>query len=398
MKSKARLILTAVIVTLFLFPVTGFGQGTVNLEPLVSVDSEEAVRGKVKIEPMITVGSRMDTNFYKAETDEKDVYTYFVKPGFKLGYETPKSKISLKYTLNANYYDGDKDDYVGHSAILSGEIKPFARLTLGLKDSYSKTRDPGQADKFSNSVSREKYFVNRLNPTLLYEFGNKFSLGFGYMNTITDYDSSASEGSTEHKGILDLTYNFTPTTHIGLKYQHWKRDYDRLTSDYDSDELGLIFAKQFRRFSFEAGGGYHRRTFDNSIIDDINTFSYQLAASWKGANRSKFKFSVGQNFNDSGTGNSYFKETQFSLSAGRTFREKISTNIGAKYRVSDYETSNRKDNTYSISASLGYMLRKWLNFKIETGHEKRDSNFSGYDYDNTYIMGNIDVRYDPSIR
>jgi len=401
MKDKMgyKFILTIIVASLF-FHTPGFGAGRVDLEPLVSVDDSYgtyAGKGKIKIEPMITVAARKDSNFYKSETDEKGVYTYLVQPGIKVGYETGKSDIFLGYTLNATYYDGDRDDYLGHTLNFSASTKLFSRLALALQDSFYKTRDPGRADKFSNSVSREKYFINRLTPKVLYEFENKFSFGLGYQNTITEYDQAGNEGSEEHKGMLDLIYNFTPTTRLDFQYHRWERDYDLTTSDYKSDQVNLIFAKQFRRLSLEAGGGYHKRRFDNGELDDMDVFSYRLAASWQGGQRSGINFAAERNFNDSCTGNSYFKETQFSLSANRVFRE-ILTNIKGKYKISDYMTDDRKDDTFSISADLGYMINKWLTFNIGAGYEKRDSNLAGYDYENKYIMGNIDFRYSSASR
>jgi len=127
------------------------------------------------IKPEIGGTTGLETNFYKAETREREVYTYNIKPGIRLGYETGKSSLSLNYWLNALYYKdksdvpegqrkADDDDYVGHTGFFSAKTQPYRRLILRLDDSYHKTRDASQADRFSNSVKREKYFINRLTP------------------------------------------------------------------------------------------------------------------------------------------------------------------------------------------------------------------------------------------
>lgn len=395
MKHKIKLLLTYVILLSFFIPFTA-NAGKVDLTPLVSVESEESFgKHKIRIEPMITVGLRMDSNFYKADEDEKTVYTYNLRPGIRFGYETAKSSLFLSYRLDATYYDGDSDDYTGHTAALSARTKPFARLSLGLEDSFFRTRDPGSSDRFSNSVSREKYFINRLTPSVIYEFGEKFSLGLRYRNTFTEYDDSDSEGSVENRGILDLIYNFNPRTHLDLQYSRWKRDYDRNTSDYTSDQFNIILAKQLKRLTVEIGAGYHKRRFSESELDDISTFSYKVAALWQNEDRSRFRFTAERNFNDAGTGNAYFRENRFTLSAARTFRERLTASLSASYGISDYETSSRKDDKYNISAKLGYMLNQWLSLNIEAGYEARDSNLAGYDYENKYIMGNLGFRYDP---
>ncbi len=411
-KTDHKLLPILILLMVLFFPATGFAEGKITMGTMVSVDSEEADTGrnKIIIKPMISAGSRWDSNFYKADTDERGVYTQVIRPGIALGYKTAKSSILFDYTLDAYFYknqhgvssdrqEANADDYLGHSARLSASARPFDRLTLGVENSYYMTRDPARESNFTNSTSRANYFINKFSPSLLYEFGDKFSAGLKYQNSLTDYDRSDIEGSVEHRGIFDLIYNFTPTTHLDIEYAHWKRDYDISSTDYDSDEVRLTLRKQFSHFSLEVGGGYHKRSFDDRSMDDMDMFSYRFAFSGKPGEKSSIMFAAEQDFNDSGSQNAYFKATRFTLSAGYTFWEKILAKIEGKYNISDYESGaykGREDDTYSISGGLGYMFNKWVNFGVSGGFETRDSNWESYDYDNKYIMGNIDLCYDPT--
>ena len=78
---------------------------------------------------MMTVSGQLDSNFYKTESDEREVYTYVVRPGVQIGLTTAKSKVSFSYTLDAYFYDeksavpigaqpADEEDYAGHWANL----------------------------------------------------------------------------------------------------------------------------------------------------------------------------------------------------------------------------------------------------------------------------------------
>ncbi|QTA85510.1 outer membrane beta-barrel protein [Desulfonema magnum] len=411
-RTSQNLLPILVIFMVLFFSVTGYAGGKITIGAMISVDSEEADTraNKIIIKPMISAESRWDSNFYKADTDERGVYTQVIRPGIALGYKTAKSSILFDYTFNAYFYKNqhdvppdlqgaDADDYVGHTARLSALTRPFDRLTLGLEDVYYMTRDPARESNFSNSTSRAKYSVNRFSPSLLYEFGDKFSAGLKYRNTLTDYDHSNIEGSVEHRGIFDLIYNFTPTTHLDLEYAHWKRDYDRNTADYNSDEVRLTLRKNFSRFALEVGGGYHKRNFDDTSLKNIDMFSYRFAFSGKPGEKSSIMFAAEQDFNDSGTENAYFKGTRFTLGAGYTFWKKLLARIEGKYQISDYESGDykgREDDTYGISGRLGYIFSRWLTFGISGGFETRDSNWEKYDYDNKYIMGNIDLCYDPA--
>ena len=238
---------------------------------------------KFKIKPRVSTGWRLDSNFYKEETNEREVHTYLVRPGIDFGYETAKSLIHLDYTLDAYYYDdidsypaGEKtDDYVGHTLSLKTRTKPFDRLTLGLDESYYDTRDPLQSDVLSNKQVRDEYSINRLTPRIIYEFGPKFTAGLRYRWTELDYESSLLEDATDHRGMFDLIYNLRRRIAIDLRYQHWEIDYHMATPDYTSDQIELLLKKRFHYFSLEAGGGYHERRFDDSDMEDIDTFSFQ---------------------------------------------------------------------------------------------------------------------------
>ncbi|OQY58400.1 MAG: hypothetical protein B6245_12035 [Desulfobacteraceae bacterium 4572_88] len=382
--------------------------------------SKPVIGSAFSIKPEIEGTTGLDTNFYKAETQEREVYTYNIKPGIRLGYETGKSSLSLNYWLNAFYYkdkgdvpDGqrkaDDDDYVGHTGFFSARTQPYRRLILRLDDSYHKTRDASQADRFSNSVEREKYVINRLTPMIFYEFENRFSLGLRYHYMVTDYARDDAEDSVEHRGTLDLLYHFTRTLNLDLQYQHWNRDYDRISSDYTSDQFDLILRKQFKYFSFEAGGGYHTRSFEKESLDDMDMFVCKFVI--RGQNppapesspRSHILFSVEQNFNDSGSGDDYFETFRIRLRAGHTFMKKILTNAECSYKKNDYETRTgliqlREDDIYGLSVGAGYKFNEWLTFTIGTGYEKRDSNLAGYSYDNTYVKAGINFYYDLSGR
>ncbi len=379
---------------------------------------------KFTIKPKISASWRVDTNFFKAENIEREVYTYAIQPGIDIGFRTAKSKILVDYTLNIyRYHDRDPvppgqrpasdDDYNGHTLIFQARHKLTDRLLIGLDDSYYKTRDPAQTDRFDDSVAREKYFVNRLTPMIYYDFGEKFTLGLRYRNTVIDYldDAGIYEDSTEDRWMFDLIYNFSRTASFDLEYQHWQKDYDIATSDYTSDQINLIFRKEFKVVSFGAGGGYHERDFDNPALNDIDVWNYiiTILAEKEGPEedsppRSYIRLSSERNFNDQGLGDNYYIATTFTLDAGRVFMEKIKVDITAYYQNSKYErtygltpegtTALREDDTFHISADIGYMFTDWLTFTITGGYKDRDSNLAGYDYLNKYFIAKLDFSYD----
>lgn len=371
------------------------------------------------IKPKVAAQWRVDSDYYRAGEDfEREVFTYLVQPGIELGIETAKTELLLDYTFDAYYYDDkdpipigeeptDENDYGGHTGILKARYRPFSRVLLGLDNSFYKTRDPAQSDIFNNAVIREKYFINRVTPMIFYDLGHKFSVGLRYRNTETNYSREDLEDSTENRGMFDFIYNFTRSTSLDFEYQCWKRNYDLTTSDYTSNQVSLIFRQQFNYFSFEAGGGYHKREFSDPALEEIDIPTYRIAI--LGQNppaperdpRSYFSLVDELNFNDQGLSEDYFKAHRITLSAGHLFLEKLLVAITGYYQNSDYESPSvfaivdRKDDDYNVSGTIGCKLTNWLTLSVTAGYEERNSNIDFFDYENRYYMARLE--FGPSL-
>jgi hypothetical protein len=369
------------------------------------------------LKPKLSTTWRVDSNYYKVETGEREIYTYLVQPGIDLGYETAKSLILLNYTLDVYLYDdqdpypsgAETEDFIGQTLTLKTRTRPTDRLTLGADDSYYDTRDPWQSDVLSNRAVREKYFINRLTPRMEYEFGRKFSAAARYRWTVLDYDPNELEDSEEHRGIFNLLYNFRRRAALDLQYQHWNMEYDQDTSDYTSDQIELSLKKQFHYFSLVAGGGYHERSFDDRDLDDIDTPSYRIELLGQnpptgGPKKSHLKLSAVQDFSIWHDEGDYHVARRFTLDAGYVFKRKIPLRIVGAYQNSDYERfrgltpsgniEKREDDSYGTQGSLGYLIRDWILLSASVGYEERDSNLAGYSYDNNYYMIKLDFAYD----
>ena len=83
-------------------------------------------QGKAIIKPLIAGSWQADSNFYRAEIREREVYTYLLQPGIILGYETAKSQVILDYTLDAYWYrdqdtvppgeqPAEENDFIGNA-------------------------------------------------------------------------------------------------------------------------------------------------------------------------------------------------------------------------------------------------------------------------------------------
>ena len=407
MKDKLRLarikkVFFSILMILFFisfFPVMG------SAEPIIT------------IKPTVTVSGRLDSNFYKTENNEREVYSYLLQPGIQLGVETAKSKVNFFYTMDAYFYDdksavppgeypAEDENYIGHYAVLDASNTITDRLTLGLKDSFYRTRRVDLYDEFADSTERREHNVNRLTPRVYYDFGNRFSIGLRYRRQDIDYDDSSSSDSVEHRGVFDLIYNPSRTTTLDLDYQHWKLNYDQGVSDHTSNQVRLILQKRYKYFSFDAGGGYHKRHFEDPGFAEGDIFYYKLAIGGQnppsfGIGRriyerdslgikSHIYFDAERNFNNLGD---FRTENRFTLSLGHLFLEKIKGGLRGYYKIEDYENISRKDDTYGISGSIRYFFNDRWNLLFITGKEDRDSNVSGFSYENVYLTLSLEFSY-----
>jgi polysaccharide biosynthesis protein VpsM len=391
-----RLILVTVVLILACFPVTAMCQG------------------RMVIQPYIETGFQHDSNFFKSENDTKSVNTYYVKPGIEIGYTTDKSLIGIGYSLDFFRYD-DRDDYLpgqrtaedldytAHTGRFFAQTQATDRLRLELDNLFYVTRDAGFAETNDNSVDRFKYTLNSFTPGLVYDFGEKFGLGLKYNNLYIDYsddDIGEGEDSIENRGIITLLYYFSSRTLFDLDYQFWKRDYDKDSVDYTSNQIMVNLEHQFNQLTLRGGVGYHKREFDDPIAlgdrgaqDDFDEFVWAFSGTWEFPKSSLF-MEFASNYNNSGAGNVYLTSTRLTGRFTHQLMEKLRVMFYGYYQDADYETSNRDDDRWLVSLIGEYMINDYFTLALSGGYEERDSNEAGRDFDNQYILANIRFNYD----
>jgi hypothetical protein len=366
--------------------------------------------GKIVIQPKIQSGIEAHSNYWKAEDQEVSVNTYFTKPGLVFGYETAKTEIAVDATADAYWYDdqdtpppgvrdASDDNYVGVTGEARINHQLTDRLNVGMSDQIYVTRDPARADGNSNSVSRDKYTINYLEPNAYYEFADKFGIKAKYRNTVTDYEKDL-EDSTEHRGVFDLYYNLNRSSAVYVDYQVWERTYDQTSSDYLSNQVSLNYETKFNYFSIKGGAGYHNRSFDDDTLDDLDLFTWKIQLKGQDPDstlkttKSRLALDVGQEMNDDGTGDNYFTATFLRFEGGYRLFNRLEGSVKAAYQNSDYKTDNRDEDTYLASARLAYQALDFLALGVEGGYETRDSNVNGNSYDDTFVLLTLDIDYD----
>jgi hypothetical protein len=371
----------------------------------------QAVAADITLEPLLNVGTRFENNYYRSENDNHPVMTYLLQPGINLGYKGAKTEAFMNYTLDNYFFKdsksrtsgqhlADDDNYTGHTLNANGRYRATRRILLGLDETFYDTRDASQSDRLSNSVSRNEYRQNHIVPGIFYNF-DPFTMGFRYLNTVTDYTDSTLEDSNENRGILDLIYKLNNTVSLDAEGQHATMTYDKNTPNYTADQFRLIGKKNFRTFVIEAGLGYQKRTFNSSRFDDYDSLIYHINVNSTQDLKTGLHVVLNyvSDYNDRGvldsTGSmNYFFAQRINLDLNYDLSKRLNAGIGGYYQNSDYIKYIRRDDIYDVALNGKYLLTQWLWLSLSGGVENRDSNMSGYSYVNPYVMGGLNFAYD----
>ncbi len=391
--------------------------------------SMDIAYAKIQLKPMITVTVQRDSNFYRTEVNEREVYSYGVNPSINLESKSKKTSVSVNYGFTYNWYDykdaaltpeqtaRDKDNFTAHDFTFHGDYSITPKMAAGLGASYNKTIDEAHGDDLSNSLDRREYDIYRLAPRFKWAMGKKkHSVELGYNYTNIDYAEEQYEDSTENRFKVDLNYNWTPYHKSDLQYQYWQTGYsgglgeDR-ASDYQANQIQLLHNIQFKHWSLEAGIGYQLRTFDDNSMDDLDGVVGSLSVESGDlfellGKKAVVTANIQRNLNATDGGEGYFTADRLTCTVGYNIIAGLESRFEGVWQRSNYENGTfdgREDDRYDFSGIFGYKWR-WLTAEIKGGYEWRDSNwdrgqapnYEGYDFDNTYIAAMLSAGVDTS--
>ncbi len=395
---------------------------------LTIVAGISSVHAKIQLKPMITVQVQQDSNFYRTEVNEREVITYGVTPGINLASKTPRSNIYANYSFTYNSYDYqdppstpeaaayDRDSFVEHAAMLEADYAINHLTTAKLASSYHKTIDQAHGDALSNEMERREFDIFRIRPLIKGTFPiiKRFPLQLAYRYSNLDYEDPEYADSTEDRIMVDTYYKLGSgiLEHaVGIQYHHWWTKYSggspaNDTSDYQSDQIRLTGQYQLEDITLDAAAGYQWRTFDDENMEDLDAASISLALNSGELLRilgrkadATVKYIRNLNATDGGDG--YFVADRFSFDLGYNIFRGIESKANGYWQNSQYEEGlydGREDDSYGLSGMLGYkwsiLGNKAVYVALKGGYEWRDSNFPGYDFDNTFLAAILSADMD----
>ncbi|MFH1201404.1 MAG: outer membrane beta-barrel protein [Candidatus Omnitrophota bacterium] len=356
------------------------------------------------IHPFLKIHEEYNDNIYLTDSDKEGDWITTVSPGFEI-----KPHLNSEHELTLGYL-ADFEYFADHAGENSENHKTDADLKLTFNDWHI---------NFNNMFH---YYVDQLRiedtnriprtqdhaSTKVTRTSTNMDLSLGYTYRLERYRTDEAIGSyfgqalnyrdlerDEHEGELEAALKFWPKTSLLLSGVLGTLEH-RTGKKPDSDFFEILTGlrgEPTKKCTVEAKIGYRGSDYDDPA-DDFEGLVFRGNLTENFTERDSLRLDFVRTVEDTNYQNNAFYENSFINARYRHgFTDRIAGYIDASYQVNYYptettegsETLNRDDNFWSAGASLSYDLTKWIACEIKYLFRTRDSNISGYDYNNNRI-------------
>lgn len=385
--------------------------------------------GEVSVTPRISAGLTYDDNIYLDPSDEKSDVSTIVSPGIDLNLTSQTAELLLSYNPTYSVYTRfPENNYLGHSANLTGWTEVVGGTRLEISDTFLYTEDPISETDTTVRRGREPYWNNTAEVGLVNRFGAENVAGLRYAYFVNENDDPTVEDRSYHNPKALMTYWFSPnqyavdleggytvsefdisedyeelagrvrlTKRFGrrfdayLEYNHEITDYLEEGEDYQVYSPLVGFAWQERQNTrFAASFGYFYQDNDISEDDDGIVGTLETAYAWAEGSAVTLIADAGYDKASFGSENLGFNP-YFSLSGTVThpLGRRVTGNLFGGYRRNQYtdEEPDREDTIWRAGCGLAYQALPWLTLRLDYLFQDVDSNVDEEDYtDNRGIL------------
>ncbi len=248
------------------------------------VPSHAKAAAQVTVTPRFSLEAYYDTNIDLDPNNEKDDLIMVYSPGITIDYFDERRGLELDYELGINrYQDYDENNTTTHDATLNAWYFLTRHLELSLTDDFRKGNDPrdvreetiqtplGEIPTYDirESRGRNKYWRNRFNPDLRWEFGRDRYVDVGYTNSRFENDREDLTDSMENVYSTTLGYRFNVRHSVEIEYEFTDAEFDlpednQPSEDFIGHDISATYSYAFSRHThLEFTGSYTSRIYDN---------------------------------------------------------------------------------------------------------------------------------------
>lgn len=365
--------------------------------------------GQLEIHPYYTIQEAYDSNIYLVPRDQADgvtvgggvVGSWILKNILGLRLNLPIHRVhhvSMGYDFEAQSYSSQPaaNNNLRHRANFLYKFTSAYGISAGAQDAYVNTTDQA----FSELIRREKRWQNTAAANVAYAPDNgRMNAAADYADTVHKYLGSALGAAlnrSEQSAGLKVGYKAQPKTNIFAAYHRGIVHYsvvrrptavDKNNKSHNMD-LG-VEGDLLANLTGIIKTGLAYRKYDGAPIGGSRvtrdwTFSTQLI--YQPISRTTVNLAVSRAFQESTAANNrYYIANDVFLDAHHALPYKLTAGAQFGVAVNKYPeaqtisglTATRRDDIYTVGASLEYAMQEWLAAGASYTHRERNSNFSG---------------------
>lgn len=260
----------------------------------------------------------------------------------------------------------------------------------------------------STNYARNLYSVTNYFGAGRYQIGPHWAIFGGVLDTGTTLSDPALRANDLHTKSADFGSEFATSENdsLGLEYRYTDARYPlgtALNSDYREDTARFVVRHAFsEKTKLEANFGFLKRDYASTTIASFSGDVWRLGVQWKPTEKMQFGLDAWRNLQAYVTAQSdYFVARGESVSLRWAATEKIIVSGSLTYENQDYigvgitqlSLGSRRDTVNTPQASVKYTPFEFLVFDFGYSYEKRNSNESGFQYNDHLISAKATVKY-----
>ena len=329
------------------------------------------------------------SNLYNVAEDVTET-VITVSPSLMLDLSSDASNLNFNVSVSSQFKKYQKNDNFDKSypTIRSSASYSFAKSSIRSSVSFaqmaSEGDDPLDDGEAGRLLARD---ATNFSINASYDISVKFSIDTAYSFSRTDHAAGSSSYDRDSVSIpLDIYYNYSEKSAVGIGYSHKQSSYDEIKDSQGSYVYLKIKGEIYPKLLANASIGY---TETNSKSGSASNLGSDINLTHLYSPKSRFVLGLSRSFAPRATGDEVL-DTSLTLTGSHTLTPAISGRASGNYRVSKYTgTKNRKDESQSINASLSYQFTPKAS--ISGNVSFRENTSSGADKGDDYITQSFSI-------
>ena len=361
----------------------GFGTAAGAQEPDPNVTVVERPRpdfdplgiraGSFLVLPSLTLSETYDDNIRAEPDDEEGDFVTMVRPRVEVASDWVRHRLSLNVGSDvALYADNNEENFEDYFGTLDGRLDIRRDTTLDGSLDIGRFHE-GREDVEDVEADEVTEFLRYGGRLALSQAFNRFNVRATGVVGVFDFDdvegiNNDDRDRTDYDALLRLGYLLSPRINLFTEGRYHIEDRDAEIDDagFDRDSDGwearLGTAVDLTAVLFgEAFVGYRSETFDDPALDEVSGISFGVDLTWNPTGLTTLILAGGSDIEstsqDDASGN--FK-TEVALSVDHELLRNFLVGGFVAYQRDDFDGIERVDDTYSVGASLTYLLNRYL--------------------------------------